>query len=72
MKTTLITTVLFILIMTGCKKDADIVKGFYDSMHFVREGGGQIEFKSFQLTTLISLMWLLQNWIPRILILKLF
>ena len=47
MKTTLITTVLFILIMTGCKKDADIVKGFYDSMHFVREGGGQIEFNIF-------------------------
>jgi len=44
MKTTLITIILSILILTGCKKDTEIVKGFYDSMHFVREGGGQIEF----------------------------
>jgi len=29
---------------TGCKKDTEIVKGFYESMHFVREGGGQLEF----------------------------
>lgn len=32
------------LMLTGCKKDPVIVKGFYDSMHFNREGGGQIEF----------------------------
>ncbi len=44
MKTTLFAIFLFIIILTGCKKDPDIVKGFYDSMHFVREGGGQIEF----------------------------
>jgi hypothetical protein len=44
MKTTLITIILSILMLTGCKKDTEIVKGFYDSMHFVREGGGQIEF----------------------------
>ena len=44
MKTTSITIFLFILMLTGCKKDTEIVKGFYDSMHFVREGGGQIEF----------------------------
>jgi peroxiredoxin len=44
MKTVSITIFLFIVMCTGCKKDATIVKGFYDSMHFVREGGGQIEF----------------------------
>lgn len=44
MKRTLITIFLFILMLTGCKKDTEIVKGFYNSMHFVREGGGQIEF----------------------------
>ena len=44
MKTTSITIVLFILMLIGCKKDTEIVKGFYDSLHFVREGGGQIEF----------------------------
>ena len=32
----------FIVFCTGCKKDE--VKGFYDSMNFVREGGGEIEF----------------------------
>lgn len=44
MKTTSTIFFFFVLMLTGCKKDADIVKGFYDSMHFVREGGGQIEF----------------------------
>jgi hypothetical protein len=44
MKTTLITIFLFILMLTGCKKNTEIVTGFYDSTHFVREGGCQIEF----------------------------
>jgi len=44
MKTTSITILFFILILNGCKKDPPIVKGFYDSLHFNREGGGQIEF----------------------------
>lgn len=44
MKTTSITILFLILLLTGCKKDPVIVKGFYESMHFVREGGGQIEF----------------------------
>jgi hypothetical protein len=44
MKTTSITILFLILMLTGCKKDPVIVKGFYDSMHFNREGGGQIEF----------------------------
>jgi len=30
--------------LTGCRKDPAIVKGFYESIHFIREGGGQIEF----------------------------
>jgi hypothetical protein len=44
MKTTSITILFLILMLTGCKKDPIIVKGFYDYMHFNREGGGQIEF----------------------------
>jgi hypothetical protein len=32
------------MILFGCKKDSDSLKGFYDSMHFVRQGGGQIDF----------------------------
>jgi hypothetical protein len=44
MKTTSIIFLFLILMMTGCKKDPVIVKGFYESMHFIREGGGQIEF----------------------------
>ncbi|MBK7626029.1 MAG: hypothetical protein IPJ16_02305 [Bacteroidales bacterium] len=40
-----LTTFFFFVVMcAGCETDADIVKGYYDSMHFVREGGGQIEF----------------------------
>jgi hypothetical protein len=45
MKTASITIFLFVAMCTGCKKDE--VKGFYNSMHFVREGGGQIEFTLF-------------------------
>jgi hypothetical protein len=40
--TTSIMIFLFIVLCAGCKKDE--VKGFYDSMLFVRDGGGQIEF----------------------------
>jgi hypothetical protein len=28
-----------------CNNDSDAGKGYYDSMHFVRQGGGQIDFK---------------------------
>ena len=42
MKTTSLMIFLFIVFCTGCKKDE--VKGFYDSMNFVRVGGGDIEF----------------------------
>jgi Fe-S cluster biosynthesis and repair protein YggX len=44
MKTILLTILFSIVICTGCEKDPVIVKGFYDSMHFVRQGGGQIDF----------------------------
>jgi hypothetical protein len=44
MKTTTTIFFFFVLMFTRCKNDTDIVKGFYNSMHFVREGGGQIEF----------------------------
>ena len=40
----LTTFFLFVVMCTGCETDADVVKGYFDSMHFVREGGGQIEF----------------------------
>src|SRR4030043_542551 len=44
MKTILLTILFSIFIYTGCEKDPVIIKGFYDSMHFVRQGGGQIDF----------------------------
>lgn len=44
MKTLSITFLFFAMIFSGCKKDSDIVKGFFDSMHFIRQGGGQIDF----------------------------
>jgi hypothetical protein len=44
MKTASITILFLILMLTGCKKDPVIVKGYYESVHFIREGGGQIEF----------------------------
>jgi hypothetical protein len=30
----------FLILVSGCKKE----KGYFDSMHFVRTGGGQIDF----------------------------
>jgi len=45
MKTTLLTILFSIAICSGCKKDSVIVQGYYDSMHFVRQGGGQIDFR---------------------------
>jgi len=44
MKTLSISFLFFALILSGCKKDPDVVKGFYESMHFIRQGGGQIDF----------------------------
>jgi hypothetical protein len=45
METASITLLLLIITCTNCKKDPDIIlKGFFDSMHFSRQGGGQIEF----------------------------
>lgn len=45
MKTLSISLLLFVMIFAGCKKDAGSEKGLYDSMHFVRQGSGQIDFK---------------------------
>lgn len=44
MKTFTMTFMILIATFSSCKKDSDTVKGFYDSMHFVRQGGGQIDF----------------------------
>jgi hypothetical protein len=48
MKTMSITITLLILILTGFKKDTGLVKGYFDHMHFVRMGGGQIEFNLYK------------------------
>lgn len=45
MKTHSITLLLLILILAGCKNDANGITGTYSSMHFVRQGGGDINFK---------------------------
>jgi len=44
MKTITITFLILITTFSSCKMDSNSVKGFYDSMHFVRDGGGQIDF----------------------------
>ena len=45
MKARSITLLLLILILAGCKNDANGITGTYSSMHFVRQGGGDINFK---------------------------
>jgi uncharacterized lipoprotein NlpE involved in copper resistance len=45
MKTRSITFLLLIIILVGCSNDADIITGTYSSMHFVRQGGGSIDFR---------------------------
>ena len=60
MKTRSITLLLLILILAGCKNDANGITGTYSSMHFVRKGGGDIDFRlspipnSDQLQALVS------------------
>ena len=44
MKTRSITFLLLIIILVGCENDTDIITGTYSSMHFVRQGGGAIDF----------------------------
>jgi hypothetical protein len=44
MKTLTMIFLLLTAIFCNCKNDSDQVKKF-DSMHFIRQGGGQIEFK---------------------------
>src|ERR1035437_721586 len=43
MKIISITFFILITIFSGCKKD-NIVKGYYDSMHYVRTGSDDIDF----------------------------
>ena len=45
MKTLSITFLLLIIILAGCKNDTDNITGTYSSMHFVRQGGGSIDFR---------------------------
>lgn len=45
MKTLSITFLLLIMILAGCKNDADNITGTYSSMHFVHQGGGAIDFR---------------------------
>jgi len=45
MKTRLMTLLWLMLILPGCKNDADSITGTFSSMHFVRQGGGAIDFK---------------------------
>ena len=60
MKTLFLLFLISTLICTDCKKDSEIVKGFYDSLHFVRKGGGEIDFSMYpnesfyQINTLVS------------------
>ncbi|MGQ1945495.1 hypothetical protein ACT3CD_00155 [Geofilum sp. OHC36d9] len=44
MKIVSILFLLILMIFSGCEKDSESVNGNYDSMHFVRQGGGQIDF----------------------------
>jgi hypothetical protein len=44
MKTIFPALFLIVLILSGCKKDSETI---YDSMHFVRQGGGEIDFNLF-------------------------
>ena len=45
MKTRLMTLLWVIMILAACKNDADNITGTYSSMHFVRQGGGAMDFK---------------------------
>jgi hypothetical protein len=55
MKIVLKVLLFLLLIFTGCTKDPEIIKGFYDSLHFIRQGGGQIEFNLYTTESLDKL-----------------
>lgn len=42
-----ITFLLLVLSAFSCKKEKVVVQGYFESMHFVRQGGGQIDFRLF-------------------------
>jgi hypothetical protein len=44
MKRIYLISLLLIFAWSGCKKEIEIITGYFDSIHFVREGGGQIDF----------------------------
>ena len=48
MKTISITWLFLIMLFWGCQNDS--IKGFYDSMHYVTKGGGQIDFRLYPTT----------------------
>lgn len=47
MKKLTLLVMLFATIASGCSNHQEKVTGGYDSMHFVRQGGGQIDFSVF-------------------------
>ena len=47
MKTKVLTFLILIALFSSCKMNSDTEKVSYDSMHFVRQGGGQIDFKMY-------------------------
>jgi hypothetical protein len=47
MKRLSILFLLLLIIFSGCEKNSESVNGNYDYMHFVRQGGGQIDFNLF-------------------------
>jgi hypothetical protein len=48
MKTLTLALLVLSAVLYGCKKDSDTVKEDYHSMHFVRQGGGQINFEVYE------------------------
>ena len=44
MKTYIWTSLFLVMTFSSCKEDSVVVKGFYDSIHFERVGGGDSDF----------------------------
>jgi len=45
MKTLSIILLSLIMILAGCKNEANSITGTYSSMHFVRQGGGAMDLR---------------------------
>jgi hypothetical protein len=65
MKTKSIALLLLIFSLTFCKREANIVTGYYDSMHFVRIGGGGKEFYINPTESSDKLLTTVVNWYTR-------